>query len=225
MKTFRVCIEHHGIGTILFLLLMSFLQFMGCGGKDGTPPPKTEQTSPPQPIASQVTVVITKIDDTTLQSGQALQVGQQVIVEGTISDPKMAVCVLVHPLNGDTWWVQNLPSPPGRIDEKTWRWRTLAFCGTEKLGLNEDFEIVALAESQRAVCQLGKTFKMPDFPNELPRSEIITDGEQFDVSAYAIPPDFAQPLNSPPPEADWVIKNARYKTSIRKVTLQNLKRR
>jgi hypothetical protein len=102
------------------------------------------------------------------------QVGREVMVEGTISDPNAIVCVLVHPLLADTWWVQNPPSPPGKIDDKTWRWRTIALCGTEELGLNEEFEIVALAESQRAACQLGKTFKTPDFPNELPRSEIIT---------------------------------------------------
>lgn len=40
------------------------------------------------------------------------------------------------------------------------------------------------------------------------------DGDKFDVSAFAIPPDLAQPINAPPPQAQWVITNARYKTSI-----------
>jgi len=51
------------------------------------------------------------------------------------------------------------------------------------------------------------------------------DGDLFDVSAYAVPPELARPLNSPSPVADWVIKNAPYKTSIHKVTIQDLKRR
>jgi len=176
MKTFRAILAQHRIVAIILLVLMSSLQLIGCDGKKDneekkeTPSVTTEQPATP----SQATVAITKIDETVLQTGQVPPVGRQVMVEGTISNPQVIVCVLVHPLTTDTWWVQNPPSPPGKIDDKTWRWRTIALCGTEELGLNEDFEIVALAESQRAFCQLGKTFKTPDFPNELPRSEIIT---------------------------------------------------
>jgi len=176
MKNLNSLIGQNRIIGLFFLLLMSFLLLIGCTERKGpeeAPPKKTETTEQPM-TPSQVTVAITRIDDAAPQPGQIPQVGRQVIVEGTISDPKVNVCVLVHPITADTWWVQNLPSPPGTIDEQTWRWRTMALCGTEELGLNEEFEIVAVAESQRAVCQLGKTFKMPDFPQELPRSEIIT---------------------------------------------------
>ena len=171
--------QNRSIG-FFFLLLMSFLLLMGCTEKKEPQETssKTTETTEQSATPSKVSVAITKIDDAAPQSGQIPQVGRQVIVEGTISDPQITVCVLVHPMASDTWWVQNLPSPPGKVDDKTWRWRTMALCGTGpeegNLGLNEEFEIVAFAESQRAICQLGKTIKTQDFPNDLPRSEIVT---------------------------------------------------
>jgi hypothetical protein len=50
------------------------------------------------------------------------------------------------------------------------------------------------------------------------------DGDLFDVAAYAVPPDLSRPLNSPSPEADWVLKNALHKTTMRQVRIQELKR-
>ncbi len=159
--------------ALLLPAILSLLMLISCG--NGSEKGKPADTMRPEKvIPSQLAVTITKIDTVTLAPGRTLHVGRQVIVEGTVSDPKAGVCVLVHPLNSDTWWVQNLPSPPGKVDDKTWRWRTVVFCGSEELGLNEDFEIVALAETQRSACQVGKTINMIDFPNDVPRSEIIT---------------------------------------------------
>lgn len=170
MKSIHSIIALHRIISFLLLSAVSSLQLLSCQSKQNEPP-KTE-TKPSVPL--QLTVSITKIDGATLQSGQIPQVGRQVMVEGTISDPNVIVCVLVHPMTTDTWWVQNPPAPPGKVDERTWSWRTMVLCGTETLGLNEEFEIVALAEGKRAICQLGRQIKMEGFPQDLSRSEVIT---------------------------------------------------
>jgi hypothetical protein len=156
-------------GKIILVSLASFGQIIGCNSNQEKP----KEAGPP-PAPPQVNVALTAIDDKPLEIGQKPHVGRQVMIEGTVSDPNVTICVLVHPLTTDTWWVQNLPSPPGKVGEKTWSWRTMALCGTEDLGLNEEFEIVALAESKRAVCQLGKQIKIEEFPQDLPRSEIVT---------------------------------------------------
>ena len=156
-------------GKIILVSLASFGQIIGCNSNQEKP----KEAGPPL-IPPQVNVALTAIDDKPLEIGQKPHVGRQVMVEGTISDPNVNICVLVRPMTTDTWWVQNLPSPPGKIDEKTWRWRTMALCGTDTLGLNEDFEIVAIAEGKRSICQLGKQIKAEEFPRNLPRSEIIT---------------------------------------------------
>jgi len=160
----------------LFFFLISMLFVIDCSREKEKKETLSSKTELPEPSAENLnlSVAITMIDNEILNLNQTPQVGRQVIVEGTISDPKAIICVLVHPLSGDTWWVQNMPSPPGKIDEKTWRWRTMVYFGTEELGINEEFEIVAIAEFKRAVCQVGKTINMIDFPFELPRSEIIT---------------------------------------------------
>ncbi len=173
MITFSEIRIQQRLRVLLLAAILSSLMLISCGQE----PQKGEPTDTiPQEkvIPSQLAVTITKIHTVTLSPTRVPHVGRQIIVEGTVSDPKAGVCVLVHPLNGDTWWVQNLPSPPGKVDDKNWRWRTTAFCGSEELGLNEDFEIVALAETQRSACQVGKTINMIDFPNDVPRSEIIT---------------------------------------------------
>ncbi len=157
------------ISVPLLVLTLSLL-ISGCQAKQDT---REEARPPAQLPPPQVEMAITQIDNLPVEPGMTPEVGRQVVVEGTISDPKAVPCVLVHPMSADTWWVQNLPSPPGKI-ENTWRWRTMVYCGTEKLGLNEDFEVVAIAESKRALCVAGKTLKTLDFPMELPRSEILT---------------------------------------------------
>ena len=154
-------------GIFSFTIPCFFL--LACGNNESSQQKAEEPVAPPQ-----ANVAITKIDDAAVNTEQKATVGQRVSVEGIISDPNAIVCVLVHPMTTDTWWVQNPPSPPTQIDENTWRWRTMVYCGTETLGLNEDFEIVVLAEGKRAVCQKGKQIKGDEFPNELPRSEIIT---------------------------------------------------
>ena len=151
------------------LLLTLFMVFAGCQTKQDTPE-EAKPTSPPP----QVEMTITKIDDILVEPEKKPKVGLQVLVDGTISEPKVVLCVLVHPMTTDIWWVQNLPSPPGKIDDNTWRWRTRIYCGTEELGLNEDFEIVAIAESKRTICVAGKTLKTLNFPLDLPRTEILT---------------------------------------------------
>ena len=158
--------------VILAMCLLIAIQLMlaGCSSSEENQPREPEVSAPPPELE----IAITSIDGTQLPSQGVIEVGRQVIVEGTISDRKAVSCVMVHPMTTPTWWVQSLPAPPDKVDDHTWRWRLMALCGTEELGTNEEYQIVAIAESRRAVCQAGKQIKMEEFPESLPRSEIVT---------------------------------------------------
>lgn len=124
-------------------------------------------------VAKPANVVrITKIDEKPVKPDVAPEVGHRVNMEGTIPDPKSIACFVVHPRNGNTWWVQNLPGPPDKIGSQ-WRISGLVYCGTETLGLGEEFDTVILTETERSFCHEGKQFKTADFPNHLLRSEIV----------------------------------------------------
>ena len=117
-------------------------------------------------------VKITKIDDMAVKENVVPEVGHRVNVEGVITDSKMIACFVVHPRNGNTWWVQNLPGPANRVGSQ-WRISSLVFCGTETLGKGEEFDLVILTETERSFCYDGKTFKTSDFPNHLLRSDLV----------------------------------------------------
>lgn len=143
-------------------------------GQRTAPSSKVKKQRQRTAASPKVPLAITAINGVPVRRGVEPEVGLQVKVEGTVSDPNRILCVLVHPLSGDTWWVQNPPSPPDQVKAQIWRWRTVVFCGTPELGRREEYEIVALTESDRSVCQLAKRIKSDQFPRELPRSEIIT---------------------------------------------------
>lgn len=162
----------------IFSLFVDFHSICLVGAAEKTHPAilphqKKVKSPPSSVIQNAKSVKITKIDDEPIASGQPPQVGRQVSVEGTIPDPKMIACVAVHPINGDTWWIQNLPGPPDQISTRAWRIRTVALCGTETLGRREDYEIVILTESKRSICTLGKQFKTANFPTDIARSEVV----------------------------------------------------
>jgi hypothetical protein len=180
MKAVKLTIVCKKTSLLMFFVFNLVLSTYGCdnrsteGGKAQSSNAKQKNTQPagPLPSGASITLKITSIDDSPLERGKTPQVGLRVSVEGTVSDEKAIVCVAVHPMSGDTWWIQSLPSPPDKI-ENAYRWRTTALCGTTELGRNEDFEIVAVAEQARDLCQAGKQFKAEEFPNGLVRSEII----------------------------------------------------
>lgn len=70
------------------------------------------------------------------------EVERTAIIRGKVSDRQLRVYVLVRPLASSSgWWVQRAASPTGSDGS----WRTLAYFGTENEGINEIFEIVAVA--------------------------------------------------------------------------------
>jgi len=125
--------------------------------------------APPPPVS----VAITKIDGQAVKSEHTLQVGVRLMVEGTISDPNAIMCVALRSREGTTWYVQTLPGPASKVRGTLWRWGTSADCGANsKRG--EIFELIALVEGKRSVCEPGNTFRQQEFPNSLPRSELVT---------------------------------------------------
>lgn len=94
------------------------------------------------------------------------EVAMRDMVRGKISDPKVPVYVLVHPLKGNQWWVQPLPSPANQDGS----WRTSCFFGAEIQGIGEEFEVLALATTEKL--KEGQIFK--ELPKCGARSDIVT---------------------------------------------------
>ncbi len=97
---------------------------------------------------------------------QSSEVSLESTVRGTVSDPKVRVYVLVHPLKTNQWWVQRSPSPTNQDGS----WRTSCFLGTETEGMNEEFELLALATTESLT--EGQIFK--ELPQCGKRSDIVT---------------------------------------------------
>ena len=89
------------------------------------------------------------------------------LVRGTVSDPKLNVYVLIHPLTTNLWWVQNIPTvgPGGK-------WQSFCYFGTENLGIGEPYEIIAVATSKKKLYKPGDTLEI--VPLDLLRSRIVT---------------------------------------------------
>ncbi len=89
------------------------------------------------------------------------------LVRGTVSDPKLNVYILIHPLVTNLWWVQNIPTvgPDGR-------WQSLCYFGTENNGIGEPFEIIAIATTKQELYKPGDTLKT--VPSDILRSTIVT---------------------------------------------------
>ena len=98
----------------------------------------------------------------------AAGVGLSEIVRGKVTnlDRKASVYVLVHPLSMNLWWVQRLPSPPNADGS----WQTQCYFGTEKEGMGESFELVAIAATSRL--KEGQT--LGEFPRDVARSDVVT---------------------------------------------------
>jgi len=91
------------------------------------------------------------------------------IVKGKVSDPKMPIYVLVHPMSTNLWWVQNLPAPPNQDGS----WQTLCYFGTENEGIGEYFEVVAIATGRTSRrLRAGQTLE--ELPKDVTRSDIVT---------------------------------------------------
>jgi hypothetical protein len=131
--------------------------------KDPVPTIVTER-APTAPPAG-MTLTMASIDG--VPPDDMLGVGKDVLVELTSSRNDAVVCVLVHPLMTDTWWVQNLPSLPNKGADGVWHWRTTAFCGTETLGRREKYEILGVAEADQSICVVGRQMKVAEANRQL----------------------------------------------------------
>ena len=162
------------IRRVLYLiaLLNCILFVSSCGSQpeSTTPTPSIPASSSTPPLNA--TVAISKINDAAVDGAETLRVGMQVTVEGTVSEPDAHVCVAAHGTSNDIWFVQSLPGPAVQADS-TWRWHAPAVLGGKDQGVNEDFEIVAIAENGTSICAVGKTFKTQEFPQDLPHSKIV----------------------------------------------------
>jgi hypothetical protein len=87
------------------------------------------------------------------------------LVKGRVSDPKSPVYVLVHPLNMREWWVQRVPSPPNPEGN----WQAQIYLGTDRDGIGEEFEIVAVAGNRK----LSEGERLSTLPSDLARSDVV----------------------------------------------------
>jgi hypothetical protein len=97
-------------------------------------------------------------------------VGLRTLIEGEVSPIPADIYVLVHPLSTDRWWVQGVP-----LVQNDGRWNVLVYAGTETLGVQERYEILAVATNESRVIRLL-------------RGNYPTPGQQLE----AIPPYLAK---------------------------------
>lgn len=102
-------------------------------------------------------------------------VGQRGLVQGTVSTQRATVYVLIRPLSGDEWWIQNIPA----VGDDG-QWQVAAHFGTETLGAGESYEILAVAASNSRLIRglqessLAPGQRIKTLSNNLARSNIVT---------------------------------------------------
>lgn len=97
-------------------------------------------------------------------------------VSGTVSVPNCHIYVLIHPAKTDLWYVQSLPK---YVDSKPQQWQVECYLGTNKKGLDDTYDIVALVSNGNLLLDILKNRYM--YPGqrlkELPllsKSNVVT---------------------------------------------------
>lgn len=80
------------------------------------------------------------------------KVGWKVLILGRAPSSHQSVYVAVHPSNSDTWWIQNIPSPPNENGS----WQSMCFFGNEKQGIGELFEVAVAYQDEPNLYKLGQ---------------------------------------------------------------------
>ena len=102
-------------------------------------PEKANSAEQPKPSAPSSVGLNQSIRITTPTDNE--QVVERPIVEGTVSDPKATVWVIVHPMDVATYWVQ-----PSVTLREGGRWRVQIYIGRPGAAdLGKHFEIMAVA--------------------------------------------------------------------------------
>jgi hypothetical protein len=91
---------------------------------------------------SNIPVKPIQVEITNLTNGDRVE-GFHSLVQGRVSDPHATVRVLVHPLAVAEAWIQDIP-----IVDSAGNWQVNAYFGEPGNGVNQDYEIIALATSE-----------------------------------------------------------------------------
>ena len=146
---------------VIILLLVGLITF-SCSSEDGKFSEQRQGITGPLENSRQDA---DKLEITSPTDGATVTTRE--LVGGTVSDSKLNVYVLIHPLTTNLWWVQNMPTvgPDGK-------WQSFCYFGTENLGIGEPYEIIAVATSKKKLYQPGDTLEI--VPLDLLRSRIVT---------------------------------------------------
>ncbi len=86
------------------------------------------------------------------------QVCWRTMVKGTVSAPKLQVFVAIHPMATDKVYIQRIPTV-----SSDGKWSAYCYFGEKNQGINEPFEIIAIASKNK------KLYKEQDIlPSPLP---------------------------------------------------------
>lgn len=93
------------------------------------------------------------------------------MVEGTITAPKLQVYVAIHPMATDKFWISPIPTT-----SSDGRWKSYCYFGEPNIGIEEPFEIIAIASKNKKLFKEGDTLPSPlsDNPQILIRSNPVT---------------------------------------------------
>ncbi len=97
------------------------------------------------------------------------------VVKGTVSDPSSRIYVIVHPLLRTDMWVSypSMVSPDGK-------WQDDVYFGTETLGIDEQYEITAIATNENFLVTLAtgnflhEGQIIPTLPRNTNKADVVT---------------------------------------------------
>jgi len=84
------------------------------------------------------------------------QVCWRTMIRGSVSDPKLQVFVAIHPMAAPKFYIQ--PIPTMSSDGK---WSAYCYFGEQDQGINEPFEIIALASKNKNLFKEGDILPSP----------------------------------------------------------------
>lgn len=84
------------------------------------------------------------------------EVKQKQLIKGTVIDRSLSIYVFIHPIETAMWWVQNIPAPA----TSKGKWHMLGYFGTDQVGLDQYYDVVALAIPDKKAFKAGATYQV-----------------------------------------------------------------
>jgi hypothetical protein len=153
------------------LIVLTPLLLAACQGREEDAAKASAPES--RPASGKLEIRIETIDDRPAQAESVAEVGRVIKVAGSVTDPGASMCVLVHPVIVDGWWVQPPPEIAKQSGPGTWAWNSKAWLGSSKVGQGDEYEVMAIIETRPNLCEGRSQVAPEEIPVSISRSPIF----------------------------------------------------